>query len=107
MKITVSEEAVLKGWRCKRTGLWRVPLQRNVVNENTDTLIIDRPDPKEAFAHYFELPSTEKTIAYFHVCAGFPVKSTWIAAIKAGNYCTWPGLSVKAVEKYFPESDET
>ena len=27
-KITVSEEAILKGWRCKCTGLWRVPLQK-------------------------------------------------------------------------------
>ena len=60
VKITVSEEAILKGWRCKRTGLWRVPLQQKVVNENVDTLIIDHPDPKEAIAHYFELPSTEK-----------------------------------------------
>ena len=32
---------------------------------------------------------------------------TWINAICAGNYDTWPGLSVKAVLKYFPESDET
>ena len=78
-----------------------------MVDENMETLIVDRPDPKEAIVHYFELPLTEKIIAYLHACAGFPVKSTWIATIKAGNYCTWPGLSVKAVEKYFPESNET
>ena len=77
-----------------------------MVNENVDTLIINRPDPKEAIAHYFELPSTEKMIAYFHACTGFPVKSTWISAVKVGNYCTWPGLSIKAVEKYVPKSDE-
>ena len=28
-KITVSEEAVLKGWRCPHQNLWRVPLQSN------------------------------------------------------------------------------
>ena len=72
-----------------------------------DTLLIDRPYPKEAIAHYFELPLTEKTIAYFHSCVDFPVKETWIKTIRAGNYCTWLGLSVKAVAKYFPESDET
>ena len=27
-KITVSEEAILKGWRYKHIGLWRVPLQK-------------------------------------------------------------------------------
>ncbi|KAL7535015.1 hypothetical protein ACHAXR_006213 [Thalassiosira sp. AJA248-18] len=28
-------------------------------------------------------------------------------AIRAGNYDTWPGLTTKAVYKFFPESDET
>ena len=60
MKITVSEEAILNGWKYKCTGLWRVPLQRKVVNRNVDTLIINRPDPKEAIGHYFELLLTEK-----------------------------------------------
>ena len=27
VKITVSEEAVLKGWRCPRTCMWRIPLK--------------------------------------------------------------------------------
>ena len=58
-KIPVPEEAISKGYRCKRTGLWRVPLQKMVANENTETKIIDHPDPKEAIAHYFELISTE------------------------------------------------
>ena len=52
------------------------PAAEKVVSENMDTLLIDRPDPKEAIAHHFELPLTEKTIAYFHTCAGFPVKAT-------------------------------
>ena len=42
VKNTVLEEAMLKGcWRCKRTSLWRVPVQKKMVNENMDTLIID------------------------------------------------------------------
>ena len=78
-----------------------------MVNENTDTRFINRLDPKEALANYFELLSTEKIISYFDACTGFPVESTWIAVVKAGNHCTWPELSAKAVEKYFPESDKT
>jgi hypothetical protein len=34
-------------------------------------------------------------------------KTTWLRAIRAGNYDTWPHLSAKAVAKHFPESDET
>ena len=32
-KIIVSEEAVLKGSRCPRTRMWRIPLQHTVQNE--------------------------------------------------------------------------
>jgi len=49
----------------------------------------------------------EKSVRYLHAAAGFPVKESWIDAIKAGNYTTWPGLNVKVVNRYFPESDET
>ena len=35
------------------------------------------------------------------------MKTTWIDAIEAGNYITWPGLTTTAVRKHFPESDET
>ena len=107
-KIQVSEEAILKGYRCKQTGQWRIPLKPVVKNENADTLLYEnRPSPTEAIANVYELPSTEKTIRYLHAAAGFPTKSTWLKAIRAGNYNSWPGLSCKAVNKYFPESDET
>ena len=35
------------------------------------------------------------------------MKSTWIAAIRAENYCTWLGLSVKAVKECFSKSNKT
>ena len=53
------------------------------------------------------LPSIPHTIRYLHATAGFPVKETWLNAIKAGNYVTWPGVTTTAVRKHFPESDET
>ena len=106
-KITVSDDAILKGCRCEGTGIWRVPLQKVVKNESSDTIIIDHPDPKEAIVHYFEIPLTKKTIAYVHACTGLPVKEILIKAIRVGNYAVWLWLSVKAVSKHFPWSDET
>ena len=44
---------------------------------------------------------------YLHACAGFPTKTTWIKAIRAGNFATWPHLTLKSVQQHFPESDET
>jgi hypothetical protein len=55
----------------------------------------------------YNIPSTKESIRYLHAAAGFPVKESWKDAIKAGNYTTWPGLNVKVVNRYFPESDET
>jgi hypothetical protein len=46
-------------------------------------------------------------VHYLHAAAGFPVKSTWLAAIKAGNYASWPGLTYANASKYCPSSDET
>jgi hypothetical protein len=39
------------------------------------------------------------------VC-GYPVKSTWIKAVKAGNF-TGPLLTEMNVQKYYPETTET
>jgi hypothetical protein len=40
-KIIASHSAILQGWRCKQTNLWRVPLIKNVQNNNTDTVLCD------------------------------------------------------------------
>ena len=42
-----------------------------------------------------------------HAACGFPVKSTWIKAIEAGNFAGWPLLTAKRVKKYYPETSET
>jgi hypothetical protein len=33
-----------------------------------------------------DLPSIGALVGFYHACAGFPVKHTWLKAIKAGNY---------------------
>jgi hypothetical protein len=42
-----------------------------------------------------------------HTVCGYPVKSTWLKAIKAGNYVGWPMLNECNVQKYYPETIET
>ena len=54
-----------------------------------------------------DLPSVCALVHYLHACAGFPVRSTWLAAIKAGNFSSWPGLTYTNAEKYCPLSVET
>jgi hypothetical protein len=42
-----------------------------------------------------------------HTVCGYPVKSTWLKAVKAGNYIGWPLLTEQNVNKYYPETTET
>ena len=55
----------------------------------------------------YDLPTTEQAIKWMHAVCGYPVKSTWLAAVKAGNFVGWPLLTTRNVEKYYPETTET
>ncbi len=115
-KIIVSHSAILRGWQCKQTNLWRVPLIKNVQNNNTDTVLCnqcpteflpDRPPPSEAIHNVYELKTQPKLVRYYHAVVGFPTKPSWLKAIKNKQYASWPGLTWEAVNKHFPESKET
>ena len=41
LKLTISQDAILKGWRCKTTGLWQVPLKPVPLDEKEDTIILN------------------------------------------------------------------
>ncbi len=55
----------------------------------------------------YDLPSTEQAIKWVHAVCGYPVKLTWLKAIKVGNYIGWPMLTERNVNKYYPETSET
>ena len=39
--------------------------------------------------------------------AGFPTKPTWLKAVKNKQFSSWPGLTKEAIQRHFPDSDET
>jgi hypothetical protein len=67
----------------------------------------DNEKEREEVQNAYSLPSMPQSIRYLHAAAGFPVEATWIKAIKAANFITWPGLTNTTVKKPFPESDKT
>jgi hypothetical protein len=54
-----------------------------------------------------DLPSVGALVGFYHACLGFPVKQTWLDAIKASNCDTFEGLTYSNAAKYCPDSDET
>ena len=55
----------------------------------------------------YDLLLTEEAVKWMHVVCGYPVNSTWLKAIKAGNFTGWPMLTTRNVSKYYPETTET
>ena len=105
--VTVQDQqgtSVLTGW-CEASGprLWKIALQPGKAN-----LPSMSPDANlatiSAYSAY-DLPSVAALIRYFHAAAGYPVQSTWLKAIIAGNYSLWPGLTLDNATKYCPSTD--
>jgi hypothetical protein len=44
----------------------------------------------------------KKLIEYLHCVVGLPTKSTFLKAVKAENFKSFPGLSVESVARYCP-----
>jgi hypothetical protein len=54
-----------------------------------------------------DLPSVGALVGFYHACLGFPVKQTWLEAIKAGNCDSFDGLTYSNAARYCPDADET
>ena len=105
--IVKSGEVILHGHKDPITRLYMV----NITN-NTTTI-----KPKLNIKHLenlggvhnhtnnaYDITKKRDLIEYYHKCCFSPVISTWVQAIKKGNFCTWPGLTSSAVIKYLPPS---
>ena len=70
LNITITQGAILKGWRCKTNSLWIVPLTPVMLDEKEITILLDRPNPKNETNSAYKFPSAEQLIRYLHACAG-------------------------------------
>jgi hypothetical protein len=60
-KIVVFEAAILKGWRCPRAKLWRVPITKVVTNKNMDTLLLDHPHRHDSINAMYQVKTMTAT----------------------------------------------
>ena len=104
--ITCKGEPIFVGIRDEQ-GRYRIPLEQKRGQWQPR-----KPSKKAKKAlrqanSVYDLPSTEQAIKWMHAVCGYPVKSTWVKAVKAGNFIGWPLLTTANVRKYYPETDET
>jgi hypothetical protein len=85
----------MTGARDPQSGLWRVNLR------NSKMAI------QSTCNHAHDISNQKGLINYLHAACFSPVKCTWIAAIKNGNFTSWPGLTECAVEKHLSKSPAT
>ena len=75
---------ILTGWMEKNGDrLWRIALTPMPEELPTMPNIADHTNIR-AYSAY-DLPSVEALVWYFHAAARFPVRTTWLNAIKVGN----------------------
>ena len=115
--ITVSRDAVCRGYFDSRDNLWKLPLHRRNQGKERQTITTQQSPrtilfnsaapPTEHIYNAYELRAQPALIRYYHAAAGFPTKLTWLKAIEAGHFSSWTGLTAAAVRRNFPESRET
>ena len=86
---TKDDTIILRGWRePSGANLWMFSL---CPKDHPSMPPEWSSDPTALNAH--DLTSVVSLVRYLHASIGIPVKSTWLTAIKAGNYASWPGIT--------------
>ncbi len=101
--VSASKDPHLVTPRCQDMGLWKLDLDYEVLGQEYPEQFITGADEANTI---FDLPNIHQSLLYHHALAGSPPKETFLVAVRAGNYTTWPGLTTTLILKHFPNLDE-
>jgi hypothetical protein len=93
--VAVQGRIIMHGQSDHTTGLWTVPLYENSTKKD------------ESINSIYVISKVYNAIQYLHAAAGSPFPSTFVKAIQAGNFTTWPTLTPEHVNKYLEKSEAT
>ena len=96
------DDLTIIGSRNKSDGLYYIKLTPDAV-----TNPVRSPSPNSAAFNVYTMQTKRDLVQYLHRAAFSPVISTWTAAIDAGHFSTWPGLTSQLVRKHLPASIAT
>jgi hypothetical protein len=122
VNIIKNNKTILQGQRNPTNGMWVIQLpapakdtfpqqapalQQPIACSATETTAaaIDAPAPKQALACSAIAHKTKADlVAFLHAACFSPATSTFLRAIKAGYFATWPGLTPELVTQHLPKS---
>ena len=99
-------DIVLEGHRDPSNNLYMAALEDTPRQNRTKSKTIDDPIVHTA-ANVYEIKTVPALIAYLHAAAGFPAKETWLRAIEANFYSTWPAITPARVRRHLIEPEPT
>lgn len=109
-KVTVGKNgiAILEGPRTPHNGLWNLSI------DHVKALLPKAPAAPSIQLHQSTInvitnkkKTIEELVQFLHASCCNPSPSTFIVAVKNGNFITWPGLTAELIEKYLPPSSAT
>ena len=101
--ITCRGKPILVG-RQEECGRYRIPLMQTRGHWQPQTPTKRSKKVLQEASSVSDLPTTEEAIKWMHTVCGYPVKSTWVKEINAGNFIGWPMLNKHKVAKYYRET---
>jgi hypothetical protein len=105
VEVLHNHKRILEGVSNERNGLWTVDLQDNNPQSDKDKTITTNMKSKQAHSVY-ECTNKRHLVRFLHAAAFSPVQDTWLKAIRAGHFATWPGLTADLVRKHLPNESQ-
>ena len=99
--IPLPRQATSIGTRNPVNGLWDIPLSNKTIQTNSPT------HTANSASSAYNYDTKADLISFLHAAAFSPTVATWCAAIDAGFFLSWPGLTSAAVRKHLPKSLST
>jgi len=102
-------DTVLEGHQDLSRNLYIVPLEDSTPPPRAVSPMIDDPivPCHNMAANAYGIQAVPVLIAYLHAAASFPAKETWLCAVEANFYSSWPGISPPRVRRHLTEPEPT
>jgi hypothetical protein len=110
--IVVSRGAILRGWQCKQTNLWQIPLIKNVTNKNTNTVLCLRSMPdgistrqttaRRSNPQRVRAKNTARNCAILPRGGGFPNQTVMVQGHQKQTICIMAGPHMGGGQQELP-----